>query len=101
MKLFRIEVKNDRRWTSSGALSRDFYLLAGDVMQAMVFADDIVREIKERVAAAQIEFAPDLESLTVRTISEMGVVLGNSVEKYDDGLEAWLCALVESVKARD
>jgi hypothetical protein len=99
MKLFRIEAKNDRRWTSSGTLSREFYVLADDVMSALVIADGVVQRIKERISEAGRE--TDLSSFVIRTISEQGPVVGNAVDKYDDALETWVTSIVEAVKAGD
>jgi hypothetical protein len=85
MKLFRVNAKNDFKWSSDGAISAQFFLLADDLISAVMKADEVVTSLKERITSKN-----GSQGLRVCSIQEEGDIANGVVMLRSPEDETWL-----------
>lgn len=95
MKLFHVEAKNEKHWVSDGAIDLSFYVIAEDLMGAMVKAEEALTDLKERLGPAKSE------GLRLRKLSETGDVVDDVVHPRPLQMESWAENAAKRIKDKE
>lgn len=84
-KLFKASAKNHMKWISDGALDADFYVIAPDFMSALMKADEIVADLRAKLAEHR-----SVDGLRVCALSEVGDIANGIVMDREPETESWV-----------